>query len=151
MGYKGSVVFLQFESQDAPSLVRVRVKLDFAEERLVFDHFNGMEFVDTGTPEAAEAIAELRRFSMEHFGNGQLQICNAQTGALISRKDAYIPVNIRLDHEAAKAEIADWKQLADRRREWDRLSAEITQRSRPYDVRLDVSFNVQQWMHVPSR
>ena len=72
---------------------------------------------DTGTPESAEIIAEVRRFENEYFGNGQLQIINADTGDLIARKDAYIPVNMYLDQDAADAEIARWKQLAEQRRD----------------------------------
>jgi hypothetical protein len=72
---------------------------------------------DTGTAESAERVAEIKQFKRDYFGNGKLHIVNADTGALISRKDAYIPLNMFLDQEAADAEIARWKALAQQRRE----------------------------------
>jgi hypothetical protein len=53
----------------------------------------------------------------DYFGNGQLHIVNADTGELIGRKDAYIPMNMYLDGEGAAAELAHWKALAEQRRE----------------------------------
>ena len=44
--------------------------------------------------ESAEERAELLRFRKEYFGNGQLHIVDAETGQLISRKDAYLPLNM---------------------------------------------------------
>ena len=49
---------------------------------------------DTGTAESADDIAEVRRLENEYFGNGQLHIVNAETGALIARKDAYLPQHV---------------------------------------------------------
>jgi hypothetical protein len=72
---------------------------------------------DTGTAESAERVAEIKRFERDYFGNGKLHIVNADTGALISRKDAYLPLNMFLDQQAADAEIARWKALAQQRRE----------------------------------
>jgi len=109
LGQDGSLVFLRLGSDDAT--VRFDVTLDFANERLLFDLFSDVEVVDTGTAESAERVAEFRRFSMEYFGNGQLQLYDAETGSLISRKDAFIPTNMFLDHEAAEREIAKWKLL----------------------------------------
>ena len=106
---------MDFKSENGG--VQIRFRLDFAAERLVFELFDDLVVADTGTPEAAEAVAEVKRFSKEYFGNGQLHIYNAKTGTLISRKDAYIPMNMWLDHEAANAEIAHWKRLAAERRE----------------------------------
>ena len=68
-GQKGTDFLLLFESEDGA--VRIRFKLDFAEERLVFDLFDDLAVMDRGTPEGAEAVAEVRRFSKEYFGNGQ--------------------------------------------------------------------------------
>jgi hypothetical protein len=141
IGQKGTDLFMHFESEDGGA--RIRFKLDFAEERLVFELFNDLAIGDADTPEAAEAVAEVRRFSKEYFGNGQLQIYNAETGVLISRKDAYIPVNMWLDDKAADAEIARWKRLAVERRERNRRYGEETARlSMPYVLHVRVTFDI---------
>jgi hypothetical protein len=73
--------------------------------------------VRVNTSESAETIAEVRRFESEYFGNGQLHIVDADTGGLIARKDAYIPMNMFLDQDAAHAEITYWKRMAEQRRD----------------------------------
>jgi hypothetical protein len=90
--------------------------LDFGAERLGFDLFSDVGVRDTGTAESAERIHEVKRFEHDYFGNGQLHIVNADTGDLIGRKDAYVPLNMYFDHEGAAAELARWKALAERRR-----------------------------------
>jgi hypothetical protein len=104
-----------FESADARTQFRFR--LDFANERLVFNLDTDMGHKDSGDADSAEERAEHSRFHKEYFGNGQLRIVDAETGDLLSRKDAFIPMNMYLDHEAADAEISRWKALASERRE----------------------------------
>jgi hypothetical protein len=146
MVQKGAGLYMHFESEDGPA--QIRFKLDFAEERLVFELFDDLTVTDAGTPEAAEAIAEIRRFSKEYFGNGQLHIYNAETGVLISRKDAYIPVNMFLDHKAADEEIARWKRLALERREGNRrYGDEVARLSTPYVVHMRVTFDMKWFTH----
>jgi hypothetical protein len=106
---------MRFESKEGD--VIFQFVLDFANERLEFSLFHDVCVKDTGSAESAERIAEVKRFEHDYFGNGQLHIINADTGALIGRKDAYIPLNMYLDGEAADAEIARWKALAEQRRE----------------------------------
>jgi hypothetical protein len=72
-----------------------------------------------------------------NFSNGQLHIYNADTGALISRKEAFIPMNMWLDHEAAEKDIARWKRIAAGRREWETRPNEII-RQQSSDYALDV-------------
>jgi hypothetical protein len=92
---------------------------------------------DFGDADSAEAMAELSRFNKEYFGNGQLRIVDAETGNLISRKDAFIPVNMYLDHVAADAEIARWKHLATERRERDaRYGDQLVHHAGGYDVKV---------------
>lgn len=140
LGQDGSRVFLRFGSDDAA--VRFDVTLDFANERLLFDLFSDVAVVDTGTAEAAERVAEFRRFAMEYFGNGQLHLYNAETGSLISRKDAFIPTNMFLDHKLAQAEIAKWRLLGWLRKETGpRFDAELKWLSITYPVgELTVTF-----------
>jgi hypothetical protein len=128
-------VVLIFESPGGRT--RFRFRLDFANERLVFNWDRDIGHTDTGDPDSAEAMAEISRFNKEFFGNGQLRIVDAETGELISRKDAFIPMNMHLDHEAADAEIARWKALASERRERDaRYADEIARHSMRYNVKI---------------
>jgi hypothetical protein len=115
IGQNGTALFVHFGSEDQS--VEIRFRLDFVKERLEFDMFNDVAVSDVGTPEAAETVAEVKRFLNEYFSNGQLHIYDAETGALISRKDAFLPVNMFSDRKAADAEIALWKREAARRRE----------------------------------
>lgn len=68
----------------------------------------------------------MRRFQNEYFGNGQLHILNADTGALVG---AFIPMNMYLDHKAAAEEVLSWKMLAQQRRERARKFAEEMERN----------------------
>jgi hypothetical protein len=128
-------VVLIFESPDGRTQFRFR--LDFANERLVFNWDRDIGHTDSGDADSADAMAEIARFNKEYFGNGQLRIVDAETGELISRKDAFIPVNMYLDHEAADADIARWKAVAAERRERDaRYADEVTRHSQGYDVKI---------------
>jgi hypothetical protein len=118
IGYVGKTVYMNFESLQAD--VGFRFALDFGAERIVFDLFADVGVRDTGTAESAERVHEVRRFQQDYFGNGQLHIVNTDTGDLICRKDAYIPVNMFLDGEGAKVELAYWKAVAQQRREQGR-------------------------------
>jgi hypothetical protein len=106
---------MQFESLQGD--VKFRFSLDFAAERIQFDIFNDVGFSDTGTAESAERVHELKRFGQDYLGNGQLHIVNADTGEMIGRKDAYIPMNMIFNTEGAAAELAHWKALAEQRRQ----------------------------------
>jgi hypothetical protein len=114
----GKLLLMRFESKEGD--VTFRFALDFANERLEFSLFQDIGIKDTGTADSAERVAEINRFGSDYFGNGQLHIVNADTGALISRKDAYIPENMLPEQEAADAEIARWRALAEQRRELER-------------------------------
>ena len=86
-------------------------------------------------------MAEVSRFHRDYWGNGQLEITNAETGELISRKDAFVPVNWFLNFEAANAGIERWKELARQRRDRDHLFGEQFARlAAGYDIQGDVSF-----------
>jgi hypothetical protein len=122
IGQEGKVLHIRFESKSGD--VIIRFQLDFGTERLNFSLFDDVGINDTGSSESAERIAEMRRFESEYFGNGQLHIVNAETDDLIARKDAYIPMNMYLDHDAADAKIARWKRVAEQRRDRDKRYAE---------------------------
>lgn len=133
VGQDGKVFHMRFESKECD--VIFRFALDFGTERLEFSLFHDIGVKDTGTVESAERIAEVRRFENDYFGNGQLHIVNAETGDLIGRKDAYIPMNMFLDQDKADAEIARWKALAVYRRERnDNFAQKMEQNARGYAV-----------------
>jgi hypothetical protein len=94
----------------------IRLGLDFKNERIHFDINSDLGGRDDGSAEGAESMSEVGRFVRDYWGNGKLRIVNADTGALISRKDAFIPVNCWLDVDAANAGIAEWKRRAEERR-----------------------------------
>jgi hypothetical protein len=126
---------MNFESLQGD--VEFQFVLDFGAERIVFDLFADIGVRDTGTAESAERVHEVKRFAQDYFGNGQLHIVNADTGELIGRKDAYLPLNMYLDGKGAASELAHWKALAEQRRERDRKFAEELERNaRRYDVKV---------------
>lgn len=142
IGQNGNALFLSCGSDDGN--VQIRFKLDFSNERLEFDIFDDVAFSDAGTPEAAEAIAEIKRFSYNYFCNGQLHIYNAENGTLISRKDAYLPKNMLVNHQVAQAEITRWKRIAEERREFSRgYWNEMVRLSMPYVIDVEVTFSVE--------
>jgi hypothetical protein len=134
-GQSGKLVQMGFESSQGD--VEFRFVLDFGAERIIFDLFSDIGVRDAGTAEAAERVHEVRRFEQDYFGNGKLHIVNADTGELIGQKDAYIPVNMHLDHKGATAILAHWKALAERRRQRDQKFAEEIERyARGYEVKV---------------
>jgi hypothetical protein len=131
------VIYMNFESREGD--VEFRFALDFGAERIQFDLFRDVGVRDTGTAEAAERVHEVRRFSQDYFGNGQLHITNTDTGELIGRKDAYIPVNMYLDGDGAAAELAYWKAVADQRRDRDRRYGDEMERNAVrYEIKVTV-------------
>jgi hypothetical protein len=121
--HEGKTLAMHYGSNDGS--IDFRFRLDFANERLIFDVFSDIGQKDTGTAEGAEAIADCSRFFRDYFGNGQLSIVNADTGELISRKDAFIPLNMYQDVDGCNAEIARWKQAAADRRAGGARHAEM--------------------------
>lgn len=97
-------VDLEYRSHDR--LTAIRFRLNFADERLNFDVSNGLFGGEDGSVLAAEYRRETRRFIRDYMLNGELQIWNAETGALLSRCDAFIPVNCMVDLDGCNANIA---------------------------------------------
>jgi hypothetical protein len=110
----GSVVTLVARSAD--QCFEFRCHLDFAEERLHFDIQYGVAGRDDGTADGAERMADLHRFVYEYLCNGQLRILNATSGELLSRNEAFLPVNCMVNDEVCNARIEKWKQTAEQRR-----------------------------------
>jgi hypothetical protein len=139
-GYEGGVIHLVLESPDKRGTIGFR--LDFPLERLHFEISEDLVYTDDGTPEAAEAVAEVKRFFRDYFGNGRLHIYNADTRSLVSRKDAYLPMNMWLDFKASERDIAYWRKLANYRRQRAcSVDNEVLQWSDPYFLSIAVSFS----------
>jgi hypothetical protein len=129
---------MNFESRHGD--IKFRFGLDFGAERIVFDLFADISAHDTDNAESAARVHEVKRFAHDYFGNGQLHIVNAHTGEVIGRKDAYLPVNMYLDGQGAAAELAQWKALAERRRERDRkFAGEMERDARGYYVKVTLA------------
>jgi hypothetical protein len=114
IGQDGSVLFLFFRSDEGN--VEIRFGLNFSSERLEFDVFRDIAIQDTGTADGALALVDFKQFRNTYFGNGQLEIYDAESNELLSRKDAYLPTNMWLDHEAAEADLEQWRKIAEERR-----------------------------------
>lgn len=97
------------------SLITFEFELHFDSERLVFDLDRGLQIQDDGSAHAALNIADLRRFQLDYIGNGELHFYDADTRALLSRVDAFMPVNFWADHDWFEAEIAKWLDLGKQR------------------------------------
>jgi hypothetical protein len=137
VGHHGHLVKMRFASQD--ERVHIRFELDFSQERLNFDVLRDFGRIrDDGSPEAADTFAECSRSFKEYFGHGQLYIFNSLTGDLIARKDAFIPINMMQDVDAANHQIANWRCVATARRERDlRFGSEMIRLAQTYNVIID--------------
>lgn len=87
-------------------LVEFHVFMDFKNERLEFEISRDLRVFDDGTPEAMEVAASVIQFQKGYFLNGRLRIEDAETGQLLSRKDAFIPLNIIVKPSGFDARIA---------------------------------------------
>ena len=110
----GSSIELTFESQD--KLVTFQMVLDFPSERLCFNFEKGLVAVDDGTEAAARVFAELCRFNRDYLLNGELQIFDTKKDRLIARKEAFVPVNMRINREFCDAQITRWQAEIEKRR-----------------------------------
>ncbi|WP_139174111.1 hypothetical protein [Methylobacterium sp. UNC378MF] len=97
-------------------LIFIKFILDFGDERIIFDIEDGLFLDDDGSVTAAEHNADCQRFIRDYGLNGELQIWNASDGGLLSRKDAFIPLNCFIDLEACNAIIAAAQAEVERRR-----------------------------------
>lgn len=112
-GFSNQRVELVYRSVDG--LAEIMFWLNFAEERLEFDLNESFKLFDDGSVEAAKNGKERCRFIWDYFGNGEIQIWDAEEGTLISRVGAYIPLNMMANLDGHVAELAEWdKFIADR-------------------------------------
>jgi hypothetical protein len=147
---KGKLLHMFFASLQGD--VELAFSLDFDAERVQFDVFNDIGVADAGSAESAERIHEVRRFWQDYFCNGQLQVFNADTGELLGRKDAYIPLNKRFNPDGAAAELAQWKAEAERRCERERRYGEaLQQNALGYDATIELKGAQQPTSDLPEK
>jgi hypothetical protein len=94
VGFQATLVQLLLESQSAR--MRIRLTLDFSQERIFFDPDEDIACGDDNTADGAQEVLDALRFCRTFWANGILRIFDADTGALLSRKDAFIPSNVWL-------------------------------------------------------
>lgn len=103
---------LQLVLRSSDGLAELTFFMDFPEERLRFDWQTGITVSDDGSVKAALVQSERIRFTHDYIGNGEIHIYESDTRELLSRLNAFIPVNFFLDHKASKKEIAFWQAQA---------------------------------------
>ncbi|GGB38335.1 hypothetical protein GCM10011380_29660 [Sphingomonas metalli] len=114
-GLTNQRIELVYRSVDG--LAEIVFWLNFADERLEFDLDHSFQLYDDGSVAAAKNGKERCQFVWDYFGNGEIQLWDADYGALISRVDAYIPLNMMANLDGHVAELAAWdKFIADRER-----------------------------------
>lgn len=130
---EGDVINVYYKKLEKALII---LRLDFVKERLSLEPLTDVRWAgDDGSVEAAETEAEIKRFQYDLLRNGRLRIVNAETGEVIGRKDAYIPVNMYLDHKAGMVEIERSRETARRRREFaERFAAEMQKHKVPYKI-----------------
>lgn len=97
--------------------VRIDFDLNFNDERLEFDIYNGIYAAhDDGSPEFAEIQADIKEFSKWYFLNGSLELRRTLTRVCVARKDAFIPINVVVRTEGFDSEIDHWRKVATSRR-----------------------------------
>lgn len=100
-------------------LLTYKLVLDFRNERLLTD--DSVSLSDDGSVAAAEIAADITDFLKFFNLNGRLRINNSETGELLSRKEAYMPVNVIINPEGFDAEVTRWRAEAERRAQaWGR-------------------------------
>ncbi len=75
-------------------LAEITFWLNFAHERLEFDLDHSFKLYDDGSANAARNGKERCRFIWDYFGNGEIQIWEAENAKLISRVGAFLPLNM---------------------------------------------------------
>ncbi|TSA28775.1 hypothetical protein D4R71_00095 [bacterium] len=77
-------------------LVQFELYLDFANEKLKIDPFDGIILIDNKDEKSSNYFAEYFRFLQNYFANGRLEVWNADSEECLSQCDAFIPVNIEI-------------------------------------------------------
>lgn len=112
VGAEGRKLGLAYRSPSGR--VEVEFVLDFDQQRLQFD-WQSIKSEDDGSAAAAMEVAEIRRFTLDYLENGILELFESGERKLLSRKDAFIPLNFTPNHDWFLSDITAWKAEAERR------------------------------------
>ncbi len=110
IGQVSGGVALEFVSRK--EVVRIRVILNFAEERLQFDPLHGIGFAPNRQEE--EFIAweiALLEFQRCMLGNGRLEIWDAVSDTMLGRSEVYVPLNFFINEDFYDSELAALRSL----------------------------------------
>ena len=133
----GHKLHLLFKSAEGD--ITFRFHLDFEAERLVFSIFDDVGVQDMGSATSAARVRDMQQFFYDYFGNGELLVFDAETDELISRKDAYIPLNMMLNPKGHVIALAYWTRIENWRSDLDRRFDEALARyAVSYNVRLSL-------------
>jgi hypothetical protein len=113
---------LELIYQSVDELVQFVLTLKFSEERLGYDFQSGFMVRDDGSAQGARHVLDALRFQRDYIGNGEIHIYNAETGSLLSRVDAFMPVNFWGNHTWFASEMRKWETLAAEREQTDARS-----------------------------
>ncbi|SCW56339.1 methylamine utilization protein MauJ [Ancylobacter rudongensis] len=97
--------------RSADGLAELTFWLNFAAERLEFDIDSSLILHDDGSAAAVRNGKQICRFIWDYFCNGEIQIWDADTGRLLSRVGAFIPINMMANHDGHVAELAKWDEI----------------------------------------
>ena len=98
--------------------LQIKFLLNFADERLEFDIHHGLIVPpDDGSHLHASTCASLSEFAKLYFLNGCLEIVDADTGEELSRKDAFMPVNVFPNPEGFDRQIEYWVSESKKRQQ----------------------------------
>ncbi|MGH0002816.1 methylamine utilization protein MauJ [Pseudovibrio ascidiaceicola] len=108
---------VQLRYRNKVGSLEVKFNLNFNDERLEFDIQDSIYGIsDDNSSNYAETKAHLIEFMKWYYLNGSLEIVDTETGSEISRKDAFLPVNVIVDPAGFDKEIEFWRSAADERR-----------------------------------
>jgi hypothetical protein len=110
---EGQKLKIAYSSGDG--LCSIKFYLAFAEERLEFDIFNGLYGRDDGSVAAAAYKRDAHRFFRDYMLNGELQLWDSSSGALLSRVGAYLPVNMQVNLDGCNSMISAAQDMMEQR------------------------------------
>ena len=96
MSIRQDGAMLHLDLRHDSGLLGATIQLDFAQWRHRFDPYTDTQTIDDGSSNAMRIQSETALFVKGKYCNGEIEVYNAETGALLARSDPYIPVNIDL-------------------------------------------------------
>lgn len=97
-----------------PGTLMLQVGIDFRERKLVYEpEGNCGAALDKSSRSSIEQYSKLREFNWLYYGNGQLELWDEERDELLGKTEAYIPLNMYLDHQALERARSELQQLLD--------------------------------------